>query len=233
MSTGHHRRSLLLYAVGLAVLAAGGYLSFELGRYQSGYSLLDERRQMELYEQEIAALEQAIDELNRQQAILETSREIDRETYAQVESNLVQLQAKIQAQDEELAFYRGIVSPQDGVAGLRIQNLEVIAADSEQHHMLRLILVQAIVHSKRVAGRVEVKLLGSLDDQAAEYGLDELVSDGSAADMAYGFRYFQSFEQELVLPVGFEPDTVEVQIWPTEPRSEPTTQRFQWSVISG
>ena len=233
MSTGRPHRSILLYALGLAVLVAGGYLAFELGRYEAGYSMLDAERQSEAYRQEIRALEDTVDELNRQLAIVETSSEIDRETYNQVESNLDRLQARIQSLEEELAFYRGIVSPQDGVAGLRIQDLEVVAADSEQHYVLKLILVQAIVHSKRVTGMVQVKLLGSLDDAAAEFGLDELVADGSAAELAYGFLYFQSFEQELILPVGFEPDTVEVQIWPTEPRSESTTMSFQWSAVSG
>ena len=63
-----------------------------------------------------------------------------------------ELQAQIQAQEEELVFYRGIVSPQDGVAGLRIQSLEVLPGDGENRYLLRLLLVQAIVHSRRVAG---------------------------------------------------------------------------------
>jgi hypothetical protein len=230
MSPGH-LRPLFLSVFAILVIAAGLYLSYELGRDRAGYSLLDERRQTEIYEAEIARLELAVEDLRRQQAIFETSREIDRETYARVESNLDQQQARIQAQEEELAFYRGIVSPQDGKAGLRIQNLQVFPSDSEQNHVLKLMLVQAIMQSNRVSGVVRVKLIGHLDDEAAEFDLEQLATDDASPELNYGFRYFQSLELELSLPVGFQPDTVEVEIWPTEPRGEPVTQSFQWSAV--
>ena len=219
--------------MGLVTIVASNYLSYELGRYRSGYSLLDINRQTETLEQTVSDQAMTIEELRRQQAILETSRDIDRETYAQVEANLKQQERRIQAQEEELGFYREIISPKDGVAGLKIQNLQIQAADSEQHHLLRLILVQAMVHNRTVAGTVRVSLAGTLDDEMAEFDLSELVGDGRAAELAYEFRYFQSFEQELVLPAGFEPDTVAIEIWPVEPRGEPMTQSFRWALVSG
>lgn len=232
MSSGR-LRPLLLLAGAIVLIAAGGYLSFELGRDRAGYSLLDERRQTTLYETEIAELNAEIEELRRRQAILETSGEIDRETYARVETNLGQLQSRIQAQEEELAFYRGIVSPRDGVAGLKVQSLEVLPSDAEQTHLLRLVLVQAIVHSRLVSGLVRIRLLGARDGESAQYDLEQLAPEEADDGMAYEFRYFQSFEQEIRLPVGFEPATVEVEIWPTEPRGEPVTQSFAWSAVNG
>lgn len=227
------RKPYALYVVCGALVLAAGYLSFELGRYQAGYSKLDERREVAGLKATIADRNVEIDELNRRLAILETSREIDQETYAAVEANLTQLQEQIQAQEEELGFYRGIVSPGDGVAGLRIQNVEVVPEDSEQHQLLRLILVQAIVHNQRVTGTVRVTLSGNLDDEAAEFGLPELAAEGSPTEIPYGFRYFQSLEQGLVLPVGFEPDQIRIEIRPREPRGEPQTQTFPWAAVSG
>jgi hypothetical protein len=218
------------------LLPALGYLCFELGRYQSGYSMLDQRREMAQARQQLTEEREASEELRRQVAILQTSREIDRETYARVEADLGELQAQIQAQEEELVFYRGIVSPQDGVAGLRIQNLEVVPADAERHYVLRLVLVQAIVHSRRVAGVVRLHLQGTLDGQPVSYDLEELATgEGNEAggfDMAYSFRYFQGLECELVLPVGFEPASLLVEIWPSEPRGERVDQTFEWSAVA-
>ncbi|HEY7673383.1 MAG TPA: DUF6776 family protein, partial [Gammaproteobacteria bacterium] len=166
-------------------------------------------------------------------AIFETTEDIDRETYARIETTLDELQAKIQAQEEELAFYRGIVSPGDGVAGLRIQDFKILPADSEQRHLLRLILVQAIVQNQRVKGAVKVRLTGVLDAAPAAFDLAELVTDGEAQEIAYDFRYFQSIEHALVLPAGFEPATVEVEIWPREPRGERITRSFEWAAVTG
>jgi hypothetical protein len=236
MKAGITRRVAVVYGVALVLVLAFGYLCFELGRYEAGYSVLDQRRAGAAYRQQLSDERAAAEELRRQLAILETSREIDRETYAQVEADLGELQARIQAQEEELVFYRGIVSPQDGVAGLRIQSLEAVPSDAQRHYLLRLVLVQAIVHSRRVAGVVKLRVVGHRDGQATAFDLEDLApaegSAGGSDSLAYGFRYFQGLESELVLPVGFEPETVEVEIQPTEPRGERLTQSFAWSAIA-
>ena len=226
-----HPRSTIVYLVSAALLVSGSYLLYELGRYHGGYSLLDQRRERVETETALAERDASIEELRRQVTLLETSREIDRETYAEVEKNLSQLQARIQAQEEELAFYQGIVSPEDGIAGLRIQNLEVSPADAEQRYTLRMVLVQAIIHDRRVAGTVRFNIAGTRYGQPVDLDLSDLAVDGEADDLAYAFRYFQDLEQELILPVGFEPDRVDVEIWPREPRGQQVSQSFQWSAI--
>ena len=230
--TNPHRRPVLAYLVGVALLVSGGYLLYELGRYQGGYSVFDQRREREETVQVLAERDASIEDLRHQLTVLKTSREIDRETYAQVENNLSELQGRIQAQEEELAFYQGIVSPEDGVAGLRIQALEVAPTDSEQRYTLRLVLVQAIIHDDRVAGVVTFNITGSRDGAPLELELGDLVVDGESGELAYGFRYFQGLEQELVLPVGFEPDRVDVEISPREPRGQNVSQSFQWSAVA-
>ena len=230
---GGPRRSTLVYAVAAVVLLAGVYLSFELGRSRSGYSILDHRRTVAALERQLVEERAASDELRRQVAIFETSGEIDRETYAQIEANLAELQARIQSQEEELAFYRGIVSPQDGVAGLRIQSLEVLPADNERHYSLRLELVQAIVHSRRVSGVVKLQLEGTQNGQMASFDGAELAADTAGYDMAYEFRYFQGLECELTLPPGYEPARVNVEILPSESRGQKVAQSFEWSAVAG
>ena len=214
------------------VVAGGLYLSFELGRIQSGYSLLDARRQSESFDAMSAERDRTIEELERQVAILETSREIDRETYASVEDNLAELQALIQALEEELAFYRGIVSPGDGVAGLRVQNVEIELGVNGATHTLRVLLVQSIVHNDRVTGSVRALLRGTVDGQAAELGLDDIGSESRATDIPYGFRYFQTLEHRLALPEDFEPEELEIQVWPRTPRGETIVASFSWATIS-
>jgi hypothetical protein len=226
------RRAIRTVLVVLLVIASL-YLSFELGRFQSGYSMLDSRRQTDVYETTLADRNRTIDDLERQIAILETSSEIDKETYSSVEDNLGELQTRIQEQEEELAFYRGIVSPGDGVAGLRIQNVEVLAGEEEATHTLRVLLVQAIVHNDRVTGSVRARLTGTLDGEPAELGLDALGIESSATDIPYAFRYFQTLEVGLGLPEGFVPESLEIQVWPRSPRGETIVQSYPWAEISG
>ncbi|HEY8520523.1 MAG TPA: DUF6776 family protein [Gammaproteobacteria bacterium] len=226
------RRARVLYTSGALLLVAFGYLCYELGRYRAGYSLFDHRRAVEELQTQLDAERRSKEELGRQVAILETSREIDRETYARVEENLSQLEAQIQTLEEELAFYRGIVSPQDGHSGLRVHNVEIEALDGERAYALRLVLVQAIVHSRQVKGVVRFRIEGTRDGQPEELELAELDDEGPA-ELEYEFRYFQELEREVVLPAGFEPARVHVEIRPSEPRGERVTQTFEWAATPG
>lgn len=221
-----------MYVVGGVLMAAGAYLAFELGRYESGYSVIDHRRAVAALNEQLADERATSDELRRQLAIFETSREIDHETYARIQANLTDLQARIQSQEEELMVYRGIVSPQDGVSGLRIQSLAVTPTDSERHFVVRLVLVQAIVHSRRVSGTVKLQIEGVQDGQMTTLDAADLVADRASYDMAYEFRYFQGLECELVLPVGLEPGRIRVEIGPGEAHAEKVEQSFEWSDVT-
>lgn len=232
MKPYHQRRPKLFYVACAALVVAGAYLSFQLGRYEAGYSIMDQHRQQEHYEKVLAAKDATIDDLRRQQAILKTSQAIDQETYGRVKSNLSRLQAKIQSQAEELAFYRGIVSPADGKARLKVTDLEVKSTDAERHYVLRFVLAQAIVGNRHVTGRIRVKLAGSMGKHEAEFDLGQLSDTKSGDDINYAFRYFQSFERELTLPAGFRPSMVEVDIVPDGARDGPITQNFEWSAVS-
>jgi hypothetical protein len=214
------------------LLLAGVYLCFELGRYEAGYSIIDNRRVEAGLKEQIAQQRGTADELRRQIAIFETSRRIDQETYSQIQANLADLQARIQSQEEELMVYRGIVSPQDGVSGLRIQSLSVVPADGERHFVLRLVLVQAIVHSRRVSGTVKLQVEGVQDGRMTALDAADLVPDKAVYDMAYEFRYFQGLESELILPVGFEPGRFRVEIAPNDPHAEKVQQSFEWSDVT-
>jgi len=231
--TASSGRPLWVYALVALVAGTSLYLAYELGRYQSGYSMLDHRRERAQLTERLAEEKAVSDELRRQLAIGETSSEIDRATYAQVETTLADLQAQIQTQEEELVFYRGIVSPQDRVAGLRIQSLEALPGDGEGRYLVRLLLVQAIQHRARVSGAVKLQLEGIQDGQMTSFDVAELVVPGEPYDMAYEFRYFQGLEAELALPAGFEPQRMTVEISPNEARAEHINQTFEWPAIAG
>lgn len=225
-------RPAVLYLLGGIVVLGALYLAFELGRFESGYSLLDQRHEREQSAAALAQRDATIDDLRRQLALLQTSREIDSKTYSEVESNLSELQAKIQSQEEELAFYRGIVSPQDKLSALRIQTAEIVPGDAERRYLVRLVLVQGIVHTRAVTGTVKLRVAGTQDGVAKRLDFSDITTDGSG-DIAYRFRYFEGFERELSLPVGFEPESLEVEIWPRDPRGDTVKQSFPWSPTNG
>ncbi len=197
----------------LALLFVGAlYLVYEFGRIHAGYNVVAAAKARGALQDRIAALEDDNQALKEQIALLETHRGIDREAYAEVEKSLVDLQAKIQEQQDAIAFYRGIVSPADGRSGLRVQDFRLTRGDDERRYHVRLVLVQAMKHDRKVSGDVSLRVAGTQDGEERSYELRELVAADDDSKWAFSFRYFQGFDRQIVLPDGFSPERVTVQV---------------------
>ena len=224
------RRRVLLVS-GILLLGAAGYGLFEVGRYKGGFNVIEARSQRTALVSRVAELNKQTADLRQQVALLETSRTIDSEAYLLVDRNLAELQAKIQQQEEDLAFYRGIVSPADNVSGLRIQDFAVTQGRQESLFRLKLVLVQAIKHDRRVSGIVNLTVDGALNGEPMSFGLPDLVSsEDGGGELAYSFRYFQDFEREVMLPEGFTPDRVNIEVRPSRRSARTIRQSYDWTV---
>lgn len=217
----------------LGLLVVIGYLVFEFGRIQGGYDVVDAANEREQYEVRIAGLEDEIVTLEQEVALLETHREIDREAYKEVESSLTTLQAKIQEQRDAIAFYRGIVSPADGNKGLRVQDLKLTRGKEEREFNLRLVLVQAMQHDRKVSGDVNLSVEGSQDGVEKSYAFAELLPPEANKGWAFSFRYFQDFDRQLVLPDGFTPERIRVEVRSRTRSIASIEESFAWVTSQG
>lgn len=224
-------RGLMSIAV-VGLLAAALLLSFELGRKRAGFSLLEQRREQAAIEAERAEYAARLDELERELAIQTTSSRIDSEASAMVRADLADLEARLQSQEAELSFYRSIAAAGDADEGLQIRNV-AIEQNPAGSITLRVLLVQSVGDSNPVAGRLEARLQGSEDGQAAAYTLAELGGETLSGAIEFEFRYFQALEAELTLPDGFAPAELELEVWPRDPQGETIVQRFPWSSFEG
>ena len=217
----------------LGLVAVVGYLVFEFGRIKGGYDIVDASQERLQYEDRIEGLEDDIIELEQQVALLETHREIDREAYKEVETSLTALQAKIQEQRDAIAFYRGIVSPSDGKSGLRVQDLRLTRGKEERQFNLRLVLVQAMQHDRKVSGDVSLSVVGNQDGVETSYDFNQLIPPEADKGWAFSFRYFQDFDRQLVLPDGFTPERIRVEVRSRTRSISSIEESFAWVTSQG
>ena len=214
-------------AVILALLV-GAYLIFEFGRIQANYNIVDAIAEQQELQGAIDEMENHIVELKQEIALLETHRVVEREAYHVVETNLTDLQRKIQEQQDAIAFYRGIVSPKDGGRGLRVQDLKLTRGKAERHYNVRLVLVQVMQHDRSVKGEVNFSLDGAQDGVATTYKLEQLLPEDGSSSWSYAFRYFQDFDRELILPDGFMPEKINVEVVSRTKSIASIKQSFDW-----
>jgi len=226
-------RVFLVRTLFVVLIGAIGYLVFEFGRIQANYNIVDAARERQVYEDRIAALEADIVALKQEIALLETHRDIDQEAYKEVEASLVALQAKIQEQTDAIAFYRGIVSPEDGAAGLKVQDLKLTRGPEEHIYNVRLVLVQSLKHDRKVTGDVSLSVEGQQGGQTATYIYTDLLPDQGEQDWPFSFRYFQDFDREIVLPDGFTPERIRIEVRSRTRSIDSIEESFSWASSLG
>ena len=226
-------RNLVLGGVVVLLVLVAGYLVFEFGRIRAGYDVVDAAAQRGQLEEQIDALNGQIADLKQEVARLETNREIDREAYKRVEGSLLSLQAKIQEQQDAIAFYRGIVSPADGRPGLRVQDFRLTRGPVEREFKLRLVLVQAMKHDRKVSGDVALTVEGNEQGQAKSYPLAALLPADADTAWPFSFRYFQDFDRQIVLPDGFTPERVRVEVRSRTRSIKSIEESFAWTTSQG
>jgi len=219
----------MVRVVVVALIIVSAYLVFEFGRIRAGYDLIEAGDISQAYEDHIAGLDNEIIELKQEIALLETNREVDRESYKEVEASLSTLQAKIQEQRDAIAFYRGIVSPSDGNSGLRVQDLKLSRGKAEREFNVRLVLVQAMKHDRKVSGDVNLTVAGEQDGVERSYAFRELMPAEADKAWVFSFRYFQDFDRQLVLPDGFTPERITVEVRSKTRSISSIEESFSWS----
>jgi len=225
----HSRWRIVMMRVMLFIVAAVvGYLVFEFGRIQANYNIVDAHKERQAYEDHIARLDAEIVLLKEEVALLETHRDIDREAYKDVEVSLTALQAKIQEQTDAIAFYRGIVSPEDGAAGLKVQDLKLTRGNTERVYNVRLVLVQSLKHDRKVSGDVGLSVEGAQGGAAATYVYSQLLPEESDGSWPFSFRYFQDFDREIVLPDGFTPERITIEVRSKTRSIDSIEETYSW-----
>lgn len=228
VAAGAVRPGLRWLAVALALLflAIVAAYAYHRGRVSAGL----DAAQVALERRELVAradrLERQNTKLNARVAELEMARKLDREAYGQVERTLGELQSQLSRQADDLAFYKSIVSPADGVQGLRIHRFEVRPGAGPREYLLALTLLQSMRHESVASGLVQIVVHGMQDDRPARHSVGELLGQPKA-QLPFSFRYFQTLEQAVTLPEGFQAFEVEVQVRSSKLRN-PMQQSFPW-----
>ena len=204
---GPERDRVLLAAAVAAVLLAG------LGGFWLGGRGVTEERDAALRELDVLGAEYTA--LRARNARLEQSlgderlaREVGGVFSEQVRSTLAEQASRIAALEEQLRFYRNLMTGSEEDE-LQIADLELLERLDGRGVRFRLLLVQSAERRDEIAGHVEVRVVGARDGRPEVLSGAVLGTD-LEAPVPFRFRYFQRLAGELRIPEGFVPEGVEI-----------------------
>ena len=220
-------------ALAWGILVVGGALclgiAFELGRARAGFSIVTAELDRRDKTSQIEELGRQLRETQAKLAATEMARRVDHESYSQVEKSLTDLEAKLGEQSQELTFYRGIVNPSDGIAGMRIQQLQVLPGIEPHRFRVRIVLIQAARQDSVTSATADLSIDGVRAGKAVNLPLAEIGTSSRA--LAFSFRYFQELETEIELPPDFVPERVQVEVRPAKATAA-IRQTYPWKVVT-
>lgn len=213
----------------LALLAVAWGL-FEYGFSRAGYDNNSLHEERDLLRERIAEEQKRTQDLRARIAILERAAQVDKQAYAAVEAAQKQAQDEMLELKEEVAFYRGIVSPTETASGLNIPSFTVKGIGKPGVYRFKMVLTQVKSNVRVVKGYARVIFEGVQNGAQVQLSLKE-ASGGALDKLKLRFKYFQNNEGEIVLPKGFLPSRVLVEVVPSGKGATRLKKTFDWSDI--
>jgi len=133
--------------------------------------------------------------LKKQVARLESSESINKSAYKALEKTYERVDQKNEFLNRRVNFYRSIISPKDGISGLRIHEFKLLKGVNESSVNFEMTLIQAINHNAQANVEVRVGLYESKDSA-------EPLTVWNPSNKLYSFRYSEVISGGLVLDKG-------------------------------
>jgi hypothetical protein len=165
-------------------------------------------------------------------AVLDRSTSIDRQAYQNVDTSLKGLQNEILELKEQVAFYRGILSPKETASGLDLTSLEFNAIDNHNSYRFKLVLAQLKNNQRLIRGKATIIIRGIVNGEQKQLNLAD-ISAGKLKNLKLHFKYFQTLEGDIVFPEGFMPSSVFVDLQPVGKGTSRIKKSFDWTDIVG
>ena len=221
----HPLRRILLWVLFPPLLVLGGW-----GLYQAGYAVgsdfqifaRDETRDLK---RRVAALERENRNLLQRNAHLERDQLIVAEAAERLRASVHEMESRYRAMEEELTFYRSIVSPENVESGLQIHSVALEPSGRDGEYVYRVVLTQ-IRGSGVVEGTMELAVVGRQGGATVELKGVELGDVGEGH--AFGFRYFQNLEGRIRVPAGVAPRSLRVLARTEGERPREVEQDLAW-----
>lgn len=224
------RRFVFAFALilGAAISAATGFF---YGYYETLLAGQTGEASLQRLTSDLIAAQEENTVLRRQVAILDTSSVMDQRATEEVQSTILGLRERVAQLEQDVVFYRQVMSEETESTGLTIGQFDISATNTANRFRYKLVLRQQDADGDTfLSGHVNVNLVGRQGADQVILPLREVSENVDQLDIRLRFKFFQSIEGELALPEGFRPERIQIAAVATEPVTKSIDQNFSWVV---
>lgn len=168
--------------------------------------------------------------LHERLALMERTQQVQAKAYSDVDAHLRTLQEHTVALQEEVAFYRGIVTSDHG-QGVTIQRLVMQRDGATDTYRYALVLTRNLRSDKVATGTVSLSIAGELGGHDEDLPMAKL--GGAGSGVSFEFKYFKRIEGTIRLPRDFHPHRVSVIVNAPDETPAKLERSFDWNSVLG
>ncbi len=220
------RMRLQLITVAVIALAVG---------YAGGQYEIQQRHQKVLAQlndlsSRFATLQKSENGLRQKVANLESGRAIDERAKQEIQGTIQGLRTQVAQLRKDVSFYKNIMAPNTNLRGLQLQKVEIDTTAQTRRFGYKIVLTQVADNKSYVSGVVAVNLIGYTEDKKEVLPLRD-ISDLEELGIKFRFKYFQDITGELVLPEGFQPESLQVVAQSSGKKASRLEQSLAWQSL--
>lgn len=226
-----NQRGIALTEIVLTILLLSAllFVVYQLATSKTppGYADLEEQNQF--LRQELDLLAERNANSQARLAVLERETEVVRKANRLLREEEAGRQAETNRLRAELDFYSRLAGTGGEQAGLAVYQVELTRTESPQVFRFILTLTQNIRRASIISGKASLDVEGTLENRPVTVFWSQL-TEGTAIDNAFRFKYFQQLEGYLTLPESFSPNRLVVTL-DVKGQRKPLTTGFDWQEL--
>ena len=220
----HRPHARVLLAVAAALWLASLVATWWVASERAAPGLAKVRDELDLANRRVSDSEALVRQLRQNVATLRRSDQISRSANTELQASLAEREEEVSGLRADVAFYERLVGATGQRRGLSVHEV-VFAPEEGGTWRYTVTLTQNLNRGAISKGEARVSVEGVSQGRLRSLGWEELLQKPGAPGQPFSFRYFQQLEGSVMLPAGFTPQRVRVQL-----RSDGSTvdQAFPW-----
>lgn len=201
--------------IAVFAISLGTFLGFRYGANNHDQSA----RALTVLKKEHRQLQSKYKNILLQEAKLVQGQNVQQAAYIELEKNYELVDQRNEFLNRRVNFYRSILSPVDGISGVRIHDVNLI--EEQKNIFFEITLIQSINHESEATAKVYVELYENKQDR------QPLVS-WQTDSHDFQFKFFETVQGSLVSEKGFEDMFLKIIVLPS---GDSTKQLIEWHEV--
>ena len=154
--------------------------------------------------------------------------EADQQTLNELRNHLIDQAADIAALEDMLAFYRGVLAPEEGDTPVVLRDPELVFTGQARRWQFTMVIHRGEGGESVYRGQLGLSIRGQGPGEPTFVSVSKVDSTAESSVFPIRFRYLQQIQVVISLPEGFVPETIESVVTLTGPVRKTTQRNDRW-----